>query len=51
MQVPSVVFVMRDSNPLVVGNDPLVQGQDGLVTGFDPANLRSEIFHTNNQAW
>ena len=32
MQVPGVVLVVGDVDPVVVGDDSLVEAQDGLVT-------------------
>ena len=39
VKVPSVVFIVGDVNPVVVGDHPLVQGQDCLVPRLDPSHL------------
>ena len=38
MEVPCVVHIVSDMDPVVVCDHPLVQGQDGLVR-FDPPHL------------
>ena len=39
VKVPSVVFVVGDVNPIVVGDHSLVQRQDCLVSRLDPSHL------------
>ena len=39
VQVPGVVLVMGDVDPIVVGDHPLVQRQDLLVPCLDPSHL------------
>ena len=39
MEVPGVVLVMGDPDPVVEGDDALVQGQDRLVARPNPTNL------------
>ena len=39
VKVPSVVFIVGDVNPVVVGDHPLVQGQNRLVPRLDPSHL------------
>ena len=39
VKVPSVVFVVSDVDPIVVGDHPLVQRQDRLIPCLDPSHL------------
>ena len=39
VKVPSVMFVVGDVNPIVVGDHPLVQRQDCLVPCLNPSHL------------
>ena len=43
VQVPGVVLIVSQVDPLVEGDHPLVQGQDRLVAGSHPANLDRRV--------
>ena len=48
VEVPGVVLVVGDVDPVVVGDDPLVEAQDGLVTSLQASQ---NTIHISSPYW